>query len=418
MNALNCDVLVVGGGAAGVAAAAAAGRAGAQVVLLERYGFLGGLATAGAVSTVCGLYLRDTNDARPTPVARGFVQEFAERLARASSAAPQRLEHGLWVLPFQPWAFERVTDTMLAESRDITLALHATAADVSVEARQVLRVRALVWNEPVMILPRSVVDCTGEATIVHLGEDETMDGLAEQTPGLVFFMENVAAGFENRGMLDVLRVLRRAVDAGELETGCERVSLVPADGPGGRVTFKLSLSPAGSGDSHWKHVTAWEREGRARADAIQRFLIANVPAFREARFGGAAPQVGVRAGRRLQGRATLLDDDVLHCRTFADGIARGGWPVEQWGELSRPALAFLSERGCYEIPLDCLRPRGLDNVLAAGRCLSAAPGALASARVIGTALATGWAAGSAAACVAGGKAMEDAVERIRRQLIG
>ena len=78
---ISCDVLVIGGGAAGVAAAAAAGRAGARVVLLERYGFLGGLATTAQVGTVCGLYLRDTESTKPTPVAGGFVSEYAARPA-------------------------------------------------------------------------------------------------------------------------------------------------------------------------------------------------------------------------------------------------------------------------------------------------------------------------------------------------
>ena len=72
-----CDVLVIGGGAAGVAAATAAGRAGARVVLLERYGFLGGLATTAQVGTICGLYLRDIAGDEATPVGGGFAQEFA-----------------------------------------------------------------------------------------------------------------------------------------------------------------------------------------------------------------------------------------------------------------------------------------------------------------------------------------------------
>ena len=71
---LTCDVLVIGGGAAGVAAATAAGRAGAKVMLLERYGFLGGLATAAQVGTICGLYLRDTTGAEAMPVAGGFAK--------------------------------------------------------------------------------------------------------------------------------------------------------------------------------------------------------------------------------------------------------------------------------------------------------------------------------------------------------
>src|ERR1017187_3337818 len=92
---LTCDVLVIGGGAAGVAAATAAGRAGARVVLLERYGFLGGLATTAQVGTICGLYLRDTTGAVATPVAGGFANEFASRLQQASSRKPLRVNHGL-----------------------------------------------------------------------------------------------------------------------------------------------------------------------------------------------------------------------------------------------------------------------------------------------------------------------------------
>jgi hypothetical protein len=79
-------------------------------------------------------------------------------------------------------------------------------------------------------------------------------------------------------------------------------------------------------------------------------------------------------------------------------------------------MTFFDERDYYEISLDCLRPLELDNVLAAGRCLSAAAGAMTSARVIGTALATGWAAGTAAAFQAQGRPTEDAVETIRRQM--
>ena len=110
---ISCDVLVVGGGAAGVAAAVAAGRAGAQVVLLERYGFLGGLATAAQVGTICGLYLRDAAHAEAMPVAGGFVKEYAERLERAAGASRIRLHNGLWVLPYPPPAFASVADALV-----------------------------------------------------------------------------------------------------------------------------------------------------------------------------------------------------------------------------------------------------------------------------------------------------------------
>src|SRR5664280_550908 len=120
---ISCDVLVVGGGAAGVAAAIAAGRAGAQVVLLERYGFLGGMATAAQVGTACGLYLRDTAGSKPLPVAGGFAQEFAYRLQRAAGTEPLRLDRGLWVLPFSVPAFGSVADAVLSECGNVTVVL-------------------------------------------------------------------------------------------------------------------------------------------------------------------------------------------------------------------------------------------------------------------------------------------------------
>jgi len=416
MNALHCDVLVIGGGAAGLAAAAAAGRAGAQVVLLERYGFWGGLATAAGVGTVCGLYLRDAASAKPVLAAAGFLAEFSARLASASGCGPRRLEQGLWVLPFLPWAFQRVAEAVVNEAKNVTPVLHATVADVSVEGARLSQVRALAWNEVLRVDPKWVVDCSGEATVAALAGGATEEGSADQAPALVFVMEDAERGLAEGRMLEVLRALRRAVDQGRLPAGCERLSLVPGSGPSRRVAFKINLPPGEPGQPGWSRVTAWERQARGLVDALQRFLIQNVPAFRQAHFSGAAAQLGVRTGRRIRGLATLGDEDVLGARKFASGIARGCWPMERWLDQPQPVIAFFEERDYYEIPIGCLRPAGLDNVLAAGRCLSATSGALASARVIGTALATGWAGGQAAAVQAGGKPLAEAVELIRRQM--
>ncbi len=125
----------------GSVAAAAAGRAGAQVVLLERYGFLGGLATAGQVGNVCGLYLRDSARAQPTLVAGGFVREFAARLQQAGGHEPLRLEAGLWFLPFPAGAFARVADVFVSESDNITPVLHATVAEAHAEGPRLVELR-------------------------------------------------------------------------------------------------------------------------------------------------------------------------------------------------------------------------------------------------------------------------------------
>ncbi len=415
-SAISCDVLVLGGGAAGVAAAAAAGRAGAQVVLLERYGFLGGLATTAQVGTICGVYLRDTTGADPVPVASGFPGEYAARLQRATGSQPLRLDNGLWVLPYAPPAFASLADAVVSESGNVTLVLHATVAEARAEGPRLSEVCALAWNEPLTLRPRAVVDTTGEATGAALAGAAVENGGADQAASLVFVMEKVDPGLAQRGLLELRRELRTAVESGRLPATCERLSLVPGTGHDGRLSFKLSLLLADSDRPLWQQVSAWERESRGLVDQLQRFLTGNVGAFRNACLSSVAPQLGVRSGRRLRGRARLEDDDVLGARKSALGVARGCWPMERWTNRPRPELTYFDERDYYDIPLDCLRPVELDNVLVAGRCCSAAAGAMTSARVIGTALATGWAAGTAAAHLASGRPLEDAVAAIRNEM--
>jgi hypothetical protein len=411
-----CDVLVVGGGAAGVAAAIAAGRTGAKVVLLERYGFLGGLATAAQVGTICGLYLRDTTHSEAMPVAGGFTKEYTGRLERSAGASRIRLDHGLWVLPYSSPVFASVADALVSECEKVSVMLHTTVADAQAEGPRLAEVRALAWNEPVALRPRAVVDCTGEATAAALAGAGVEDGARDQAPSLVFVMENVDPSLAERGLLEVRRELRRAVEQGSLPALCERLSLVPGTGADGHLALKFTLAAASSDLPLWQQVTAWERQARALVDELQRFLIANTASCRQARFSSVAPQLGIRSGRRIRGRTTLADCDVLEARKSSQGIARGCWPMERWGNAPRPEMTYFNERDYYEIPLDCLRPVELDNVMVAGRCFSASAGAMSSARVIGTALATGWAAGAAAASQALGRPLEEAVESVRKQM--
>jgi hypothetical protein len=413
---IKCDVLVIGGGAAGIAAATAAGRAGAKVILLERYGFLGGLATTAQVGTICGLYLRAEGGAEAIPVGNGFANEFATRLQNSSGTKPLCVDRGLWVLPYSPPDFARVADAFVQETKNAKLILHATVGDVRAENSKISSIRALAWNEPVEIFPQAVMDCTGEATAAALAGADSENGAADQSPALVFVLENVDPTLAQRGLLEVRRELRSAVQNGILPPICERISIVPGSGAHGRFAFKFSLLPANPNLAPWQQVTDWERESRALLAPLEKFLAQNVAAFRNARLESVAPQLGVRSGRRILGRARLSNEEVLSAKKNPAGIARGCWPMERWTSAPRPEMNYFAERDFYDIPFDCLRPRGLENVFVAGRCLSAETGAMTSARVIGTALATGWAAGTAAAFQAAGKSPDDAVALIRKQI--
>ncbi len=352
---LTCDVLVIGGGAAGVAAATAAGRAGAKVVLLERYGFLGGLATTAQVGTICGLYLRDTTGAEAVPVAGGFANEFAARLQQAGGTKPLRVDRGLWVLPYFPPDFARVADAVVGELKNVQLILHATVAETRADNFRINEVRALAWNEPLLIRPTALVDCTGEATAAALAGASSENCATDQAPALVFVLENVDPGLAERGLLEVRRALRLGVESSTLPALCERLSLIPGSGANGRFAFKISLLPASPDRVLWQQVTDWERESRALLDPLARFLKQKVTAFRNARLASVAPQLGVRSGRRILGPARLTDEDVLNARKSPQGVARGCWPMERWTTSPKPEMNYFAERDFYDIPLDCLR---------------------------------------------------------------
>jgi hypothetical protein len=262
------------------------------------------------------------------------------------------------------------------------------------------------------------VDATGEATAAALGGAPSENGLADQSPALVFVLDNVDVGLATRGLLEIRRELRLAVQAGELSPLAERLSMVPGSGTNGCFAFKLGLLPADPSLPLWQQVSNWEREARALLNPLVRCLTARVAACRQARLASVAPQLGVRAGRRILGRARLADSDVLGMIKSPHSIARGSWPMERWGESPKPEMSYFAERDFYDIPLNCLRPAGLDNVFVAGRCLSAASGAMTSARVIGTALATGWAAGTAAAFQAASRPLSEAVALVQKQMEG
>lgn len=390
---IKCDVLVVGGGAAGIAASVAAARSDCKVVLLERYGFFGGLATSASVGTVCGLYLRG----RAEHVCGGFAVEWAGELSRRSGSSPVGVADGLHVLPYDVWSFKRTADAFL-KMTGIESILHGTMFSVETGRGRVKEVGALVWNRKVIIRPACVVDCTGEATVLCLAGGR-VDESGGQSAAVACLLEDPGAP-----TLALMRDIMRAVEEGRISQACGAVSFVPAPEKG--VYMKVNMPCDVSG---WNRLTELEQRSREILDE----LFGVIPGK-----GARTPvQVGIRSGRRAVGKAVLTAADVLECRKFSDGIACGAWPVEEWGEGLQPSMTYMSEGGYYEIPAGCLISDDLDNVFVAGRCISAEHKAIASARVIGTALSTGWAAGKAAAFQSKNRPLSLAVKEIREDQV-
>jgi hypothetical protein len=402
-QALRYDVVVAGGGGAGLAAAVSAAAAGGRTALVERYGFLGGMATAGMVSTICGLYPMSSGSV-PEPLNDGFPATFAARLSAMPGCDKPVPRGRTYVLPYTPFAFACLADELTTSARGLDVYLHASVVEVTVAGSRIDTVRVVTPERTLELRARTVVDASGDAVVArHAGAaTHTASASARQLPSLVFVLQQVDRDAVAPGpRLALLRTVVAAERDGRLPKGCSNLMIGPSPQPG-EVVCKLALDGIADQVSDGRDfVTVMEQEGRRRALALSEFL-KSLPAFTRAFLSHAAPQVGIRESHRVVGRYELTRDDVLAARRFPDGVARASWPIELWepGRLG-PTYEWLEDGQSYDIPLRSLRARDVDNLFVAGRCMSATHEALGSARVIGTCLATGEAVGMAAAREAG-----------------
>jgi hypothetical protein len=401
-NTVSYDVVVVGGGAAGLAAAIAAGTAGARTALVERYGFLGGMATAGMVSTICGLYHCAPGGA-PEPINEGFAETFAGRLIAMPGCQKPVRRGRSFVLPYTPFAFACLADELVAAVAPLDVYLHAYLVGAEGRADRIDALRIATWERSLELRARVVVDTSGDAVLARQAgaATETAPPSERQLPSLIFVLQQVDAAALGAGArLAVLRALLAAEQEGRVPPGASNVTLGLSPQPG-ELIGKLALGGVASERSDRRDfLTAAEQEGRRRVLALTEFL-KTLPPFGRAFVSHVAAQVGVRESRRLLGRYQLTREDVLSARKFDDGVTRAGWPIELWhdGHLGA-TYEYLADGQTYDIPLRSLQARDVDNLFVAGRCMSATHEALGSARVIGTCLATGEAVGLAAARMA------------------
>lgn len=402
---MNYDVVVVGGGAAGLAAAVAAGSAGARTALVERYGFLGGMATAGMVSTICGLY-HGSPSGIPEPLNEGFAETFARRLATMPGCQKPVRRGRTFVLPYTPFAFACLADELVASAPHVDVYLHAYLVGVETGPGRIDALRIATWERTVELRVTVVADTSGDGVVARQAgaATETAPLSDRQLPALVFVLQHVDGEALGAGpRLALLRTLVAAERDGLLPKGASNLTLGLSSQPG-EVIGKLALAGVTDDLSERRDfLTAAEQEGRRRVLAVTEFL-KTLPAFGRAFVSHVAAQVGVRESRRVIGRYQLTREDVLSGRKFDDGVARASWPIELWEEGRLGATyEYLEDGQTYDIPLRSLQARDVENLFVAGRCMSATHEALGSARVIGTCLATGEAVGMAAARMAAGR---------------
>ena len=398
---MTADVIVIGAGSAGLAAAVTAAREGVRVVVLERHGYAGGMGTASLVHTFCGLYRIGTE--RPQLANPGFPAEMAERMMRATGDSGPVKMGRVWVLRQHPVEFVRIADELFRES-GVELLFHSEVL-AAVRDESGWRVDALCRGQRKRLRAKVLVDASGDAVLADLlgVATERTESARLQRPAYVFGVQGVAAAEEG------LALAGRIVDGvrrGELPK--EALGLhFRTSGRAGEIFGSIDLSGAEEGDYDPLDAACLSRlevGGRAIASAALDFLKREAEGWAAAYVSHWPVRAGVRESRRWKGRHVMSEAEILGGVRHADDIALAAWPLEFRETTRGPKLRFPDEDRAAGIPLGCLLPEALDDVLVAGRCLSCDHGAQASLRVMGTCFATGQVAGAGAAMAAVGMA--------------
>ncbi|MGV3652098.1 MAG: FAD-dependent oxidoreductase, partial [Devosia sp.] len=389
--ARSVDVLVVGGGTAGCMAAVAAARAGAKVLLVERYGFLGGTATAAMVGVFCGVYTCGP-DATHQILVGGLPREVMSRLEAAKAGMKYR--HRFQV---DHEAFKLVLDQMLIEA-GVEILFHTTVCEALVADGQIRGVVVEHKGGREAILAGRVVDASGDGDVAaragapfEMGDD---DGRL-QAPTMVFYMGQVdvprAMAFPEK---EIRKLLIAVKESGEFDFPRISGSFSPAPQPG-KVHVNMSRVAGCDGVDPWS-LTAGTLEGRRQVEGFARFLVKYIPGFETAIVDAIAPQLGVRETRRIMGEHVLTRQNVLGAEKSDAAICRSSWPIEDHAQGQETIRLHLPGDDFYHVPYGCLVPREIDGLLLAGRCVSATHDGQASVRVMGPGMAMGQAAGTAA----------------------
>lgn len=404
VRAKHWDVIVVGGGPGGVPAAVAAARNGARVLLVESYGFLGGMATTALVMP----YMKYSAGGKK--IVRGLFEEFQDMMEDNGGVKRKKTrdKDQIWLNTFPTDLEDRahiddepmkhLLDRFVLES-DVQPLLHTRAIGVLTENGRIKAVRVCHKGGVEDLSADVFIDSTGDGDIgawagapVEIGRPAD-NGCQPMTT--CFRMANVNMDRMPDGK-EVNRLFDQAKKRGEISNPRENVLKFYTMHPdvmhfnSTRVINKSSLDG-------WSLSEA-EIEGRRQVDELVRFLKKHVSGYENAYLMKSGAQIGIRESRRIMGRYALTADDVITGRKFEDGIACGSYAID----IHNPSgtgtkMVYLDEGIYYHIPYRCIIPDNIDNLIVASRCISSTHEAHSSMRVMPTVWAIGQAGGTAAA---------------------
>ena len=417
------DILVAGGGPAGIVAAIASARMGVNVILIERYGFVGGNLTTAMVNPLFTFH-----DIGGKQVIKGIAEEFVQRLKSHGASFGHVTDltfDNASMTPFDPESARLILLEMLEEA-GVELLLHSLICSVGIASSCINYVVIENKSGRQAICPRYMIDCTGDADVVALAGAPFTIGRPEDgamQPATLYFR---VGGFDRPALLQWMKdncnllkdspvddeidsqraiallglndLVRQAIEAGELdEETAPRI-----------LMYELPHNQFSVNTTRLQQVDGTDAASLTRAEIRLRKQVLQVHAFLKNYIGGfegsniidSGVQVGIRETRHIQGDYMLTEDDILNGRSFADGLACGTFAIDIHPPQGREQIFTGSGKHVYEIPYRALLPQGIDNMLVAGRCISATHAAFGSIRVMATCMAIGQGAVVAAAILA------------------
>ena len=447
------DVLVIGGGPAGIGAAVGAARGGARTVLVERYGFLGGNATASLV----GPFMTSFSNDGSRQIIGGVFDELIRRMETVGGAIhPERVragsaEAGFYrfghdhVTPFDPEVL-KVVAAELALEAGCELLLHTAFVDPILEPPAADRATPAGASRPAVhgavlhnkaglqaIRAGVVVDCSADADVAFRAGAPTQKGResdGKMQPMTMFFViedvddaaveAHIRAHPEEEGQL-FHAIVEAARAAGRFPIERDKIGIYRTPEPGvWRVNTTRLLGLDGTDP---RDLTRAEVAGRRQVFALLEFMRRECPGLSRVKLREIAAQIGVRETRRIVGEYVLTMEDLAAGTRFPDVVALSGYPVDihpvdgGGGGIQAALDAGLKAADVYQIPYRSLLPLEVDDLIVAGRCLSATHEAAGAVRVMPPCFAMGQAAGVAAALAAEHRTAPRALDHGRVQAV-
>jgi FAD-dependent oxidoreductase family protein len=418
------EVVVLGGGPAGIAAAVAAARAGRRTLLVERYGFLGGMGTAAGVTNFCGLHA-NVHGAMHR-VVQGIASDLLDRIDRLDGLNKPHLILGkIFAQAYDTAAYKIAADDLLAAHK-VDILFHALGAGAAMDGEA--RINALFVETKAgrqAIRADVFIDCSGDGDLAAWAGAPFEVGDAHGHmlyPSMMFRLNGIDPEKAGDAWRTIPLLMEQAEAKGTHKFPRKAAIVRPQRSQiEWRVNFTQLKRADGSAINGLEpgDLTRGEIDGRRQAVDAFHFL-RTVPGFENSYIVDLPPQLGIRETRRVVGGYQLSGADVLGCASFDDSIGVNGWPMEEHvaGDVIFRFPPIPESRGYNELPYRMLVPGKIDNLLIAGRCASMTHEGQSAARVSGACFAMGEAAGTAAAlALTGNRVPRDiAIERLQGAL--